>query len=470
MTTPQAPHDVGSGLTPTQIVVELDKYIIGQHAAKKSVAIALRNRWRRQQTGGGMQDEIMPANIIMIGPTGVGKTEIARRLARLAHAPFLKVEVTKFTEVGYVGRDVESMVRDLAELGVSIVRAEQAARLQQEAETKVEHRLLEILHPPPHQPMSFPFMVQGMEQPTVAVADQAVWESEHAEWRRRLRAGEIENYIIDMDVVDDSQASQMGSMFSQLAGDEMGRNLQELMGSMIPRRTVRRSMPVAEARRHLMNEETSRLIDNESVIREAIHRVENSGIIFLDEIDKIAGVGTGSGPDVSREGVQRDLLPIVEGSTIATKYGPVKSDHILFVASGAFSISKPSDLLPELQGRFPIRVELDSLTSGDFVDILTLPENALSKQYTALLASEGVTIEFTADGIKELADVAAELNEEVENIGARRLHTVLTNVLEDIMFDAPDRLESTTVVVTQELVRTKLRRTVDNRERARYVL
>ena len=468
--TSSPPSGVGSTLTPSQIVAELDKYIVGQHAAKKSVAIAHRNRWRRQQTRAGMRDEIMPANIIMIGPTGVGKTEIARRLARLAHAPFLKVEVTKFTEVGYVGRDVESMVRDLTELGVSIVRGEHAARLREEAETKVEGRLLDILHPPLQQSFSFPFMMQGMEQATVTQGDEAIRESERAEWRRRLRNGEIEGVVVEMEVADDTQASQMGSMFSQLAGDEMGRNLQDLMGSMMPRRTVRRSMPLSEARRHIVNEETSRLIDNEAVLREAIERVENTGIIFLDEIDKIAGAGGGSGPDVSREGVQRDLLPIVEGSTVTTKYGPVRSDHILFIASGAFSIAKPSDLLPELQGRFPIRVELDSLTADDFVDILTLPENALSKQYTALLASEGVTITFTSEGIEELADVAAELNEEVENIGARRLHTVLTNLLEDVMFDAPDHLASTTVLVTREMVRTKLRGVMENRERTKYVL
>jgi ATP-dependent HslUV protease ATP-binding subunit HslU len=462
----------GSGsaneLTPSQIVAELDKYIVGQHNAKKSVAIALRNRWRRQQIRNEMREEIMPNNIIMIGPTGVGKTEIARRLAKLARAPFLKVEATKFTEVGYVGRDVESIVRDLMEIGIAMVRTEHAVMHHERAELQVEERLLDLLQP--QEPLyNLPFAMPGMQMPTPQV-DPAQREHEREELRAMLRGGMLEERPVEMDVVDDSHNAQMGNMFSTLAGDEMGRNLQELMGSMMPKRMSRRTVPISEARRIIVTEETSRLIDNEALIREAVDRVENSGIVFLDEIDKIAGAGGGSGPDVSREGVQRDLLPIVEGSTVNTKYGPVKSDHILFIASGAFHISKPSDLLPELQGRFPIRVELDSLTAEDFVDILTVPENALVKQYSAILAAEGIQLEFTRDGIEAIADMAADVNESVENIGARRLHTVLTTLLEDFLFDAPDHITETRIEVNGKLVRQKLEPTIENRERSRYVL
>jgi len=455
-------------LTPSQIVAELDKYIVGQRNAKKSVAIALRNRWRRQQIRSEMREEIMPNNIIMIGPTGVGKTEIARRLARLARAPFLKVEATKFTEVGYVGRDVESIVRDLMEIGIAMVRTEHAAQLHERAEAQVEERLLDLMQP--QEPtFTLPFAMPGM-QVSGTQPDAEQREREREELRGMLRAGALESRMVEMDVVDDSHNAQMGNMFSTLAGDEMGRNLQELMGSMMPKRMSRRTVPISEARRIIINEETTRLIDNETLIREAVDRVENSGIVFLDEIDKIAGAGGGSGPDVSREGVQRDLLPIVEGSTVNTKYGPVKSDHILFIASGAFHISRPSDLLPELQGRFPIRVELDSLTAGDFVDILTVPENALVKQYSAILAAEGVDLIFTQDGIEAIADMAAEVNDSVENIGARRLHTVLTTLLEEFLFDAPDHLTQSRIEVTGKLVREKLEPTIENRERSRYVL
>ncbi|HVZ37940.1 MAG TPA: ATP-dependent protease ATPase subunit HslU [Candidatus Kapabacteria bacterium] len=455
-------------LTPSQIVSELDKHIVGQHRAKKSVAIALRNRWRRQQVTAGMREEIMPNNIIMIGPTGVGKTEIARRLARLARAPFLKVEATKFTEVGYVGRDVESIVRDLMELGIAMVRAEHATQLRERAEEQVEERLLDLLQPPVPA-YAMPYMVPGL-QTSITENDPARRTAEREQLRAQLRAGQLETHVVEMDMVDDSQNAQMGSMFSSLAGDEMGRNLQDLMSSMMPKRMVRRSAPISEARRMIFAEETSRLIDNEALIAEAVFRVENHGIVFLDEIDKIAGAGSTTGPDVSREGVQRDLLPIVEGSTVNTKYGPVKSDHILFIASGAFHVSKPSDLLPELQGRFPIRVELDSLTADDFIDILTIPENALVKQYGAILAAEGIELVFTTDGIEAIADTAAEVNETIENIGARRLHTVLTSLLEDILFEAPDNIENRRIEVTKEMVQRKLSPMIENRERSRYVL
>jgi ATP-dependent HslUV protease ATP-binding subunit HslU len=453
-------------LTPRQIVAELDKYVIGQNNAKKSVAIAMRNRWRRQQVSDLMRDEIMPNNIIMIGPTGVGKTEIARRLARISNAPFLKVEATKFTEVGYVGRDVESIVRDLVEIGVAIVRTEHGARMRERAEEQVEERMLDLLMPN-EVSFSVPFMVPQQVQPQY---DPAQRQLQREQMRQQLRTGQLESYEVEMDIVDDSYSTQMGSMFSSLAGDEMGQNLQDLMGQMMPKRTKRQRIPISEARRHIINEETSRLVDNETVIREAVERVENSGIVFLDEIDKIAGSEGGSGPDVSREGVQRDLLPIVEGSTVNTKYGPVKSDHILFIASGAFHISKPSDLLPELQGRFPIRVELDSLTADDFVKILTQPENALVKQYTALLATEGIELEFTDEGVEEIARAAAEVNEDVENIGARRLHTVLTTLLEEVLFEAPDNIQRGTIRITRAMVREKLDSIIEDRQLSRYVL
>ncbi len=462
-------------MTPAEIVAALDKYVVGQHNAKRAVAIALRNRWRRQQVGGMMEEEIMPANIIMIGPTGVGKTEIARRLARLSDAPFLKVEATKFTEVGYVGRDVESIIRDLTEIGINMVRTEHAERLQERAQERVEERLLDLLvpSPAPDAGMSFPFMMGGttMQQTSVSTG-----ESEEDRKRRRedvrgkLRAGELESMQVEMDVVDDSRNSQMGAMFSSLAGDEMGQQLSDMMGSMMPKQTVKRKVQISEARRHILAEETSQLMDNEAVVREAVHRVENNGIVFLDEIDKIAIVGGGSGPEVSREGVQRDLLPIVEGSTVTTKYGPVRSDHVLFVASGAFHISKPSDLLPELQGRFPIRVELNSLTAEDFAQILTMPENALVKQYAALLATDGVELIFTEEGIQEIADVAADLNDEIEDIGARRLHTVLTTLLDQVLFDAPDNIPSNRVEVSKKMVKESLSGILDDIERSQYVL
>jgi ATP-dependent HslUV protease ATP-binding subunit HslU len=464
-----------SALTPTDIVRELDRYVVGQINAKRAVAIALRNRWRRRQVGGEMGEEIMPANIILIGPTGVGKTEIARRLARLADAPFLKVEATKFTEVGYVGRDVESIVRDLTEAAVATVRAEHAERLQEEAADHVEERLLDLLVPAAASgpDVSFPFTMPGMPQQQPQQPDSSGQEDiqrRREEMKNRLRNGELESTTVDMEVQDESRTSQMESMFSSLAGDEMGRQLSDMMGSMMPKQKIRRQMLVSEARRHILAEETTQLLDNEAVIEEAVNRVENNGIVFLDEIDKIAIVGGGSGPEVSREGVQRDLLPIVEGSNVSTKYGQVRTDHILFIASGAFHVSKPSDLLPELQGRFPIRVELHSLTSDDFAQILVKPQNAIVKQYKALLETEHVDLEFTDDGVREIAEAAADLNDQIEDIGARRLHTVLTTLLDQILFDAPDNLSDAKQKITGTFVKDRLSTIFDDIERSEYVL
>jgi len=451
-------------LKPRDIVRELDRFIIGQQAAKKSVAIAIRNRWRRLHTAENIREEIMPNNIIMIGPTGVGKTEIARRLAKLVSAPFIKVEASKFTEVGYVGRDVESMVRDLIEFAVNMLKGEKAAEVQDKANRLVEDRILDILVPPVKRRQSGE-AGSGNEEPIETDDNKATREK----FREKLRAGELEERTVEIDVT----ASQMPSM--QVLGpiniEEMGVNIQEMFGNIMPKRTKQRKMSIAEARMILVQEEVQKLIDTEAIVKEALDRVENSGIVFLDEIDKIAGErGASSGPDVSREGVQRDLLPIVEGTTVLTKYGMVKTDHILFIASGAFHVSKPSDLIPELQGRFPIRVELDSLTEQDFVKILTLPQNALIKQYSALLETEGVRLEFTTDGIHEIARTAAEVNGQVENIGARRLHTIMTTLLEEILFEAPDRYAGTTIMVTKEMVEDRLAGIVKNKDLSRYIL
>jgi ATP-dependent HslUV protease ATP-binding subunit HslU len=452
-------------LTPREIVRELDKYVIGQQNAKKSVAIALRNRWRRLQVAPGLREEIMPNNIIMIGPTGVGKTEIARRLAKLSNAPFIKVEASKFTEVGYVGRDVESIIRDLTDYAVNMVKAERRAEVNDKAKELSEERILEILIPPVRKRQQ----TTGIDAPDHSGNGDEDNQATREKFRQRLKAGQLEDKVIELDVPVTTSA--MMQVIGPLNLEEMGVNLQDMFGNLMPKKVKRRKVTIAEARVLLANEEAQKLIDEDAAIREALLRVENSGIVFLDEIDKIAGSkGQHVGPDVSREGVQRDLLPVVEGSNVMTKYGMVKTDHVLFIASGAFHMSKPSDLIPELQGRFPIRVELNSLTEKDFVQILTMPQNALIKQYAALLETEGVLVDFREDGIKEIARVASEVNEQVENIGARRLHTIMTTLLENVLYDAPDDLPSNTIVIDKELVQQKLAGIVKDRDLSRYIL
>ena len=447
-------------LTPREIVRELDRYIIGQDQAKKAVAIALRNRWRRLQVIDELREEIMPNNIILIGPTGVGKTEIARRLARLSNAPFIKIEASKFTEVGYVGRDVESVIRDLMDLAVSMVRTERAEEVEELALLQAEARLLEILFPSPKN-----------DREEDDDFDEPVQIDRHDRTREKLRQqlidGKLEDRMIEIEVPAESMS--LMQIISPLGVEEMGLNVQDLLGPMMPKKVKKRKMTVAEARRYLMQEEIQKLIDMEDVVRESIERVEDSGIVFLDEIDKIAGENGGAGPDVSREGVQRDLLPIIEGTNVVTKYGMISTDHILFIASGAFHVSKPSDLIPELQGRFPIRVELNSLDTDDFIQILTEPENSLVKQYTALLETEDVKITFTKGGIREIAVIATKVNDRAENIGARRLHTIVSTLLEDVLYNVPDE-DIDKVVVTQKLVKDTLKNIVEDEDLSRYIL
>jgi ATP-dependent HslUV protease ATP-binding subunit HslU len=443
-------------MTPRQIVAELDKYVVGQRQAKRAVAIALRNRWRRQQLPPELAEDIAPKNILMIGPTGVGKTEIARRLARLARAPFLKVEASKFTEVGYVGRDVESMVRDLVEIAVTMVREERREAVRAEAATRAENRLLQLLVPP--RPINAYLRHEEENEDEL--------NETREKFRKKLRAGALDGRKVEIEV-DETPSSSL-EMFTPQGVEEVGINIKEMLPGLFGRKK-RQQVTVAEAREILQQQETEKLIDRALVAREARQRVEQGGLIFLDEIDKIAGREGGRGPDISREGVQRDLLPIVEGTNVSTKHGMVKTDHILFIAAGAFHVSKPSDLIPELQGRFPIRVELDALTEQDFVRILTEPETALTKQYSALLSTEGVNLEFTSDAVAELARLCVEVNSSTENIGARRLSTLMERLLDEVSFEAPD-MSGTPVKVDGEYVRRVLSGIVQDQDLSRYVL
>ena len=475
-------------LTPRQIVAELDRYVVGQAGAKKAIAIALRNRWRRQRAPEPMRREIAPNNIILIGPTGVGKTEIARRLAKLAGAPFVKVEASKFTEVGYVGRDVEGMIRDLVESAIDMVRAEREDEVEDLAQEKVEERLLDLLLPPPATPAAARAAAAPATEATAgaanvfvvssggAVAQEATDSADHARHQRTrdklrqlLRDGQLEEREIEVDVVQ--PGPQLDMMSGGQGMPEGSEQISNFLSELLPKRHKKRAMKVSAARRVLLDQELDKLVNHDDVTADALERVEQLGIVFQDEIDKIAGAkGEGfGGPDVSREGVQRDLLPIVEGSNVSTKYGMVKTDHILFVAAGAFHVSKPSDLIPELQGRFPIRVELQPLTEADFVRILTEPQNALVKQYAALVEAEGATLEIADDGIRELARIATLLNQRMENIGARRLHTVMTSLLEEELFELPDRGKHP-VTVDAKMVRDRLKAVVEDEDLRKYIL
>jgi ATP-dependent HslUV protease ATP-binding subunit HslU len=446
-------------LTPKEIVAELDKYIVGQNNAKKMVAIAIRNRWRRQMVEGPLRDEIMPNNIIMIGPTGVGKTEIARRLASLAGAPFIKVEASKYTEVGYVGRDVESMVRDLTDLGFNMVKREMQERVETKAKLIAEERLLDILLPSSARKKNS----GANEHDDLAEKSQTAREK----LRDQLHDGKLDKRVVEIDISDNR--FPIVEIFSPMGMEELGVNVQEMFSGMMPKKTRKRRVLVPEALKVIAAEEANKLIDIEEVIAEATRRVENSGMIFVDELDKIAGEKSNAGPDVSREGVQRDILPIVEGTNVMTKYGLVKTDHILFIAAGAFHVSKPSDLIPELQGRFPIRVELDDLKAEDFVKILTEPENALIKQYSAIMKTEGLELVFEASGVEEIARIAFEVNSRTENIGARRLHTVMTKLLENVMFNSPNG-DTKKVKINRKVVRETLKDIVSDEDLSRYIL
>ena len=470
-------------LTPHRIVEELNKYIVGQDDAKRSVAISLRNRWRRLHADDSIKDEILPNNILLIGPTGVGKTEIARRLAKLANAPFIKVEASKFTEVGYVGRDVESMIRDITDVSVNMVKQEMQERVKEKAKEAVEERILDILIPPlkkdSNRKNSAGFQISESSEDSdnfdpETASSAELNERTREKFRKKLRNGELDERKIEIEVQKSGNKNTM-QIFGPGGMEEMGVNLQDLLGNLTQQNKKKRKVTIAEARELLQEEEAEKLIDHDAAVSEALERVQTSGIVFIDEIDKIAaptsGDGSGgSGPDVSRQGVQRDLLPIVEGSSVSTKYGVIRTDHILFIASGAFHVSKPSDLVPELQGRFPIRVELNSLNEKDFYNILTQPRNALTKQYQALLSSEGIELKFTDDSMQEIARIATLVNQQVENIGARRLHTILSSLLDELLFSVPDDIHDQSITVDKEYVNKQLDNLVEDQDLSHYIL